>query len=105
MLPQLLARASAGDGSSWHWAKPEGPHSTGVLKGKLTIPDIGNPAQTTRSKRGIVPPLHGHDPRGRVTWQSTSGDVNSLSRWRQDSRGAAHGARAAAGDGIIAPIA
>src|SRR6202022_621413 len=33
---------------------------------------FGLPAwsQTARLKRGIVPPLHGYDPRGRVTWRS-----------------------------------
>jgi hypothetical protein len=31
-------------------------------------------------KRDIVPPLHGHDPHGRVAWQPTSDGENSLSR-------------------------
>src|SRR6266536_1511638 len=31
-------------------------------------------------KRDIVPLLHGHAPRGRVTWQSACDDENSLSR-------------------------
>src|SRR5262245_18292947 len=32
------------------------------------------------SNRYIFPLLHGHDPQGRVTWQSTSDDESSLPR-------------------------
>src|SRR5262245_21297324 len=40
------------------------------------------PSLTVRRgiKRGIVSVLLGHDPHGRVTWQSASDDGNSLSR-------------------------
>src|SRR5262245_43200259 len=31
--------------------------------------------------RDIVPPLHGHDPHGRVAWQLTSDGENSYSHW------------------------
>jgi hypothetical protein len=33
--------------------------------------------QIARSKRDIVPLLHGYDPSGRVTWQSTSDGASS----------------------------
>src|SRR5262245_9360226 len=32
-------------------------------------------------KRDIVPPLHGHDPHGRVAWQLTFDGENSYSHW------------------------
>src|SRR3984893_4709515 len=50
---------------------------------KSTIAGCPSSTSSRRPRDGSVvssPPLHGHDPHGRVTWQSTLDGENSLSR-------------------------
>jgi hypothetical protein len=51
---------------------PFDPSETSAASGFRSAKGIARPSL----KRDIVPPLHGHDPLGRVTWQSTSDGEN-----------------------------